>query len=599
VKRYLGLWVELLRLSWRTVPRLTAGLLASNALIVAASVSIALTLRYAVNATIDGAATTAVACAAGAAFAYATTYVLNQVSDSFFIVALERVALGVIMPATYRDLVGLEGLEHLERSDFLDRVTVVEGSAWGIMAGFWSSIGVAFSVVQLAVSLVLLGTVDPWLLLLLGFAAAPLWFDQRGQRAVKRAEIDTAEVFRLQRHLFDLGTDAAAGKDIRVARAGAEVARRQAEAWQEAMTGRFRAQLSAALWKAGGWTLFTVGFTAGLLLVAYRTTHGHGSAGDLVLAITVATSLRQSVHDAVSRGTQSAMAGRLIEPYLWLREYLAADRAQSHGSAPTPASLRDGITFDQVTYTYPGTDRKALDGFSAHLPAGSVVAIVGEYGSGKTTLIKLLHKFYRPDSGAIRIDGTDLADLDTARWRARSSAAFQDFGRFETVFAETVGLGDLPRIGDRERIARAVHDADADSLVARLPDGMDTQLGRKLGGVDLSEGQWQRTALARACMREDPLLFVLDEPTASLDAPSEHAIFEHYMRRARELAAASGAITVIISHRFSTVAGADLILVMDQGRLAEAGTHEELLAGGGPYAELYGITSAAYADAEV
>jgi len=513
-------------------------------------------------------------------------------------VALERVALGVIMPATYRDLVRLEGLEHLERSEFLDRVTVVEGSAWGIMAGFWSSIGAAFSVVQLTASLLLLGSVDPWLLLLLGFAAAPLWFDQRGQRAVKQAETDTAEAFRLQRHLFDLGTDPAAGKEIRVARAGDELARRQAEAWQEAMTGRFRAQLSAALWKAGGWTLFTAGFAAGLLLVAYRTTHGNGSAGDLVLAITVATSLRQSVHDAVSRSTQSATAGRLIEPYLWLREYLAAERAQSHGTVPTPPSLRDGITFDQVAYTYPGTDHPAIDGFSAHIPAGAIVAIVGEYGSGKTTLIKLLHKFYRPDSGAIRIDGTDLADLDTVHWRARSSAAFQDFGRFETIFAETVGLGDLPRIDDRERITRAVHDADADSLVARLPDGLDTQLGRKLGGVDLSEGQWQRTALARACMREDPLLFVLDEPTASLDAPSEHAIFEHYMRRARELAAASGAITVIISHRFSTVAGADLILVMDQGKLAEAGTHEELLASGGTYAELYSITSAAYADAE-
>ena len=296
----------------------------------------------------------------------------------------------------------------------------------------------------------------------------------------------------------------------------------------------------------------------------------------------------------VQSTTATTNARQYLGPYLWLQDYATAARSAQSGTAAPPPALREGIRLEQVSYRYPGTDRLALEDVSIVLPAGSVVAIVGEYGSGKTTLVKLLCKFYRPDSGRITVDGTDLSDLQTEGWRARCTAAFQDFGRFHTTLAENVGLGDLPSLGDEERIGAALADADATGLVASLPDGLQTLLGRQLGGIDLSEGQWQRASLARASMRTRPLLLILDEPTASLDAPSERAIFQHYMDRARDFAARSGAVTVIVSHRFGTVTGADHIVVLSNGQVTESGSHADLLAHGGTYADLYQIQANAY-----
>jgi len=595
VKRYLALWAELFRLSWRKEPRLVGGLLAARTASVAAVAASALSLREAVDAALAHRAGPAVAAALGAALTYGVTSLFRGATGSLRILLVEKVGLTDLLQQIHRDIATVEGLDHLERTDFLDRVTVVRNSAWGIADSLWASVDAVFNVVEVIVALVLLGTMNPWLLFLLAFAAVPLWFDQRGLRAVKEAETATAEAFRLQRHLFELATSPSAGKELRVTGSGPQLARLQQEAWDEAMRGRARARISAAVWKMSGWGLFTAGFVAGLALVAHRVAHGHGTVGDIVLTVAVANNLRESVHFAVVRATDTASASRLIEPYLWLRDWVTADRVRVRGGEKAPEVLRAGIAFENVGYAYPGTDRLALDGVDVTLPAGSVVAIVGEYGSGKTTLVKLLAKFYRPDSGRITVDGRDLAELDTEDWRSRSSAAFQDFGRLHTSFAEAVGLGDLAHVEDRERIAEAVRAADAESLVARLPDGLDSQLGREFDGVDLSEGQWQKTALARASMRPDPLLFVLDEPTASLDAPSEDAIFARYMKRARDLATRTGAVTVIVSHRFSTVTGADLILVLDHGRLIEAGTHEELVLLGGRYADLYSIQANAYA----
>ncbi|MFJ3640782.1 ABC transporter ATP-binding protein [Streptomyces sp. NPDC090108] len=594
MRRYLALWAEMLRTSWRRAPAATAAMFGVCALTIAAAAGIAVSLRSVVDAGVHGTLGTAVAAACGAAVCYGVSVTFQQTMWDLFQLLLDKTGVE-LRPRIQGWIAGIEGLDHLERTDFLDRLEGARTNSWQISMSLWQMVLAVRSGLQLGVMLLILGTVTPWLLLLLPFAALPLWFDHRGKQAVVVTETATAEVFRLQRHLFQLGSRADSGKDIRVAGAGEEIARRQAAAWDEATHLRYRARVRAAGWKFGGWAVFAGGFVGALALVSYQAAHGRGTAGDVVMAVTVASGLRQTVQQVVGRTSSTLATRTAIESYFWLREYAAAEAARTAGTAPAPARLDKGIDFEHVSYRYPGTDRLALDDISVRIPAGTVVAIVGEYGSGKTTLVKLLAKFYRPDEGRITVEGADLAGLDTTGWRSRISAAFQDFGRLETTFAEGVGLGDLPHLNDRERVTRAVRDADATALVERLPQGMDTRLGRELGGVDLSEGQWQRVALARAVMRDDPLLFVLDEPTASLDAPSEHAIFRRQMERARRLAEHTGAITVIVSHRFSTVTGADLILVLEGGRLVESGTHAELSAlDGGRYADLYGIQAAAY-----
>jgi ATP-binding cassette subfamily B protein len=229
------------------------------------------------------------------------------------------------------------------------------------------------------------------------------------------------------------------------------------------------------------------------------------------------------------------------------------------------------------------------------LPAGAVVALAGENGAGKTTLVKLLAKLYEPSSGTILVDGADLARMPVRAWRSRLAGAFQDFFRFEFRARHTVGLGDLLRLDDESSVMTAVSRAGAGDVITHLPAGLETQLGPTWPeGVEVSFGQWQKLALARGFMRDEPLLLVLDEPTAALDAQTEHALFERYAAATRARANGAGSITVLVSHRFSTVRMADLIVVLDGARVAEVGTHDGLMAKRGHYAELYNIQAAAY-----
>ena len=595
LRENLALWREFLGRSWRANPILMTVVLAC---LILNTLSFALTglgLRAIVNGTVADNRTVILLGVAGAAVAYTIDFVCGSVGFALRIHLVERLAVTGVESETLREVADIETIEHLERTDYLDRISLIRGEAWCVVDSAWAALESVTLVMRVALMLALLGSVSPYLLVLLVFAVIPLVFEQMGRKRIRDADLAAAEDRRLEEHLLALATDPASSKEIRVSGAQRSVVRRQRQAWDAAMTRRFRARVAAAGWSVAGWSVFGVGFIGAIAQVIATTAGTSSSAGNLVMAVTTGLQLRWAVESAVRRSSDTGGYGRLLAPYRWLRGYHAERMADRGARLPAPAELRDGITLRDLSFTYPGSDAVALDRVNVTLPAGTVVAVVGEYGSGKTTLIKLLAKLYRPDSGAILVDGVDLADLDTVPWRAQISAAFQDFGRYRTTLAEAIGLGDPSRIEDTQGIEAAARGAAATGLIARLPDGLKTRLGKQFGGVDLSEGQWQKVALARACMRQRPLLFVLDEPTASLDAPSEHAIFEGYMGRAKAVAGLTGAITVVVSHRFSTVAGADLILVLEDGHLIEVGSHDTLLAQDGKYASLYRIQATAYA----
>ena len=346
---------------------------------------------------------------------------------------------------------------------------------------------------------------------------------------------------------------------------------------------------------AVGWLIFSVGYVAALGFVALRAIDGQATPGDVVLVVSLGTQVNDQVGGLVGSTTWLLETLDVVRRWLWLSDYADATRSDRPERAPVPERLTEGITFDGVGFRYPGTEAEVLRDVNVHLPAGSTIAIVGDNGAGKTTLVKLLCQFYEPTDGKITVDGVDLRRLEPGAWRERMSAGFQDFARFEFVARETVGVGHLPSISDEPAVAGALDRAHASDVSAGLPAGLETQLGKSFeDGHELSGGQWQKLALARAMMRAEPLLLVLDEPTAALDAETEHALFERFAGAAKLVAGHTGAITVLVSHRFSTVRMADLILVIDGARVAEVGSHRELVRQGGLYAELYELQARGY-----
>ena len=272
-----------------------------------------------------------------------------------------------------------------------------------------------------------------------------------------------------------------------------------------------------------------------------------------------------------------------------LYEYLETPVPPPRGAAVHGPDPRDGVRFEDVSFTYPGAQEPALEHVSLHLTPGSSLAIVGENGSGKTTLIKLLTRLYAPTSGRILLDGKDLAEWDEATLRGRIGVIFQDFVRYQMLVGENVGAGDERYFEDERRWREAAIKGRASEFVDTLPAGYYTQLGKWFrDGRELSGGQWQKIALSRAFMRTGADVLVLDEPTAAMDAQAEAEVFEHFRQLARER------ITILISHRFSTVRMANQILVLDHGRIIERGTHEQLIALGGRYAHLFTLQARGY-----
>ena len=489
-------------------------------------------------------------------------------------------------------------IAHQERPDYLDRLAVLRDQVFVLDHMYMSVFSTCGWIVRLAVTVVLLASIHP-ALVLLAVAALPTVLTFAWRPAVeRRAHERGAQSNRLARHLFNLATMAAPGKEVRVTGIADRLVTGRRDAWE-----RWYGPVSAARWGSAAWHTLAWAVFAGAYVgaVVFVTSGLNAPAGAVLLLLAAGSRLSAYVSATVGeigflRGIWMDGSKRLA----WLEDYAAS--LVERADLPVPSRLARGIRFDHVSFAYPGTERLVLEDVSLDLPAGAVVAIVGENGAGKSTLIKLLGKFYEPSSGAIYIDGQPLARMRAEEWRTRLAGAFQDFFRFEFLARHTVGLGDIPRLDDGQAVGVAVNRAGADDVVERLVSGLETQLGPTWpGGVDVSFGQWQKLALARGFMRDAPLVLVLDEPTAALDAETEHALFQRYAAAAhREStamavdAAANRRITILVSHRFSTVRMADLIVVLDGSRVVEVGSHYDLISRGGPYSELYGIQAAAY-----
>ena len=481
---------------------------------------------------------------------------------------------------------------HQERPAYLDRLFMLRNQVFVLDHMYMSLFSTLGWILRLGVTMALLVSIHPALMLLAVFAVPTVWTSTWRPEVERSAQERGAQASRLARHLFTTATTAPPGKEVRVTGIGERLVTERRAAWERWYGPVASARLGSAWWHALAWAIFGLAYVGAVVFVSA----GLRAPVSKVLLV-LAAGARLSTYVGATVGEIGFLRGFWMDGsrrLAWLENYAAS--VAGSGDLPAPARLHRGIRLDHVSFAYPGTSRMVLDDVSVTLPAGAVVAIVGENGAGKTTLVKLLAKMYEPSSGSIVVDDTPLARVSARQWRARLAGAFQDFFRFEFRARHSVGLGDLPRVDDQPAVVAAVERAGAADVVARLTSGLDTQLGPTWpSGVELSFGQWQKLALARGFMRDQPLLLVLDEPTAALDAETEHALFERYAAAARSADAGDcGRITILVSHRFSTVRMADLIIVLDGARLVEVGTHDELMARVGPYSQLYRIQAAAY-----
>jgi ATP-binding cassette subfamily B protein len=483
-------------------------------------------------------------------------------------------------------------VSHQERPEYLDRLSMLRNQVFVLDHMYMSLFSTLGWILRLGVTMALLISIHPALILLVVFAIPTVLTSTWRPDVERSAQERGAQTSRLARHLFTIATTGPPGKEVRVTGIGERLVADRRAAWERWYGPVAAARWGSAWWYALAWAIFGFAYVGAVVFVSYGL---RAPAGSVLLVLAAGARLSSYIGATVGeigflRGFWMDGSRRLA----WLEDHAASVAAS--GDLPVPAVLHRGIRLDHVSFSYPGTSRVVLDDVWLTLPAGAVVAIVGENGAGKTTLVKLLAKMYEPSSGSILVDDTPLARMPAIAWRERLAGAFQDFFRFEFRARYTVGLGDVFRLNDEPALVTAVDRAGASDVIAGLPSGLDTQLGPTWpAGVDLSFGQWQKLALARGFMRDEPLILLLDEPTAALDAETEHALFEHYAAAARgSIVSHSGRITILVSHRFSTVRMADLIVVLDGARLVEMGTHDELMAKGGQYSELYGIQAFAY-----
>lgn len=479
----------------------------------------------------------------------------------------------------------LEDFEDPELQDKLDRARRQTMGRMNLMSQLFGQAQDAITVVSFAVGLLVYA---PWLIVLLAVALIPAFIGESHFNAMNYSlNFQWTPERRQLEYIRQMGASVETAKEVKIFNLNRFFIARFRELSQKFFVANRALARRRAFWGTLLAALGTLGYYVAYAYIAWRTVKGDFTIGDLTFLAGSFRRLRQLLESLLIGFSQVAGQALYLDDLYSFFE-IEPEIASKPDALPVPRPITQGFVFENVGFRYPDAEKWALRGLDFQLRDGEVLALVGENGAGKTTLVKLLARLYDPDEGRILLDGRDLRDYDLDDLRANIGVIFQDFVRYHLTAAENIGVGLVERMHDRTRIREAARRSMADELIERLPNGYDQLIGRRFKtGVDLSGGQWQKIAIARAYMR-DAQVMILDEPTAALDARAEYEVF----RRFKELS--EGRTAVLISHRFSSVRMADRILVLAEGRLEASGTHEQLLAQGGRYAELFELQASGY-----
>ena len=479
----------------------------------------------------------------------------------------------------------LEDFEDAELQDKLDRARRQTMGRMNLMGQLFGQAQDAITVVSFAIGLL---AYAPWLMVLLAVALIPAFVGESHFNALNYSlNFQWTPERRQLEYLRQVGASVETAKEVKIFNLNRFFIERFRTLSQKFYEANAKLAGKRAFWGVLLAALGTLGYYVAYAYIAWRTVRGDFSIGDLTFLAGSFRRLRQLLESLLVGFSQVAGQALYLDDLYSFFEIEPEIRSKPDAIG-VPGPIRSGFVFENVGFRYEGAERWALRGLSFELHAGEVLALVGENGAGKTTLVKLLARLYDPDEGRILLDGRDLKDYDLDDLRANTGVIFQDFVRYHLTAAENIGVGLIEAMGDRARVEMAARKGMADEVVAGLPKGYDQIIGRRFKeGVDLSGGQWQKIAIARAYMR-DAQVMILDEPTAALDARSEFEVFERF----KELS--DGKTAVLISHRFSSVRMADRILVLADGKVESSGTHDQLMAQGGRYAELFELQAAGY-----
>ena len=574
--------------SWRAAGVLLPATFVFSALTWIIGPAYAATLRWLTDDALGGRSPVVAALLLG--LLWGSSYFADRFSELLRLTIIER-STRRLEDRLLRVVGGVSTLELFERPDLLDRVATFRSQS-RYLGNTVALLQVGAMTCNVLFSAFLLVSVDARLLVLPLCALPTVWLYGRREQLIRAAERAGAGDLRRRSRLFQLATSPDAAKEVRILRLGESLIARHRTASDRYVRLRAVAELRGGALVTLSWLIYGLGFAVALAFLVDGVFRGGVSAGAAMMVVVLATQVTWSVLWMVGSLVEARRALAAAGQFLAIE---AAARAidASRGVGPAPDRLADGIRLRGVDVRYPGTDRDALRRIDLAIPAGSTVAVVGENGAGKTTLVKVLCGLIRPTAGDVLVDDRSLGSIDPEAWRARTSGAFQDFARFEFRLGQSVGVGDVAFVDAVPQVEAALARAGGSALPAAVGEGLRTQLGTSWGGADLSLGQWQTVALGRSMMRESPLLLVLDEPTASLDAEAEQRLFARFAE-ATSVARSRGAIAVLVSHRFSTVRMADLIVVLDRGEVREIGSHASLMEAGGLYAELFAIQARGY-----